>query len=76
MATMIVKNCKHGDLTILETVYDFNKGDIVYPVSTRDKYPDFNENRHKVVFYSEFATVEEVTVMVEKAKARKAKISG
>ena len=76
MATMIVKNCKRGTLTILETPYDYNVGDIVYPFTTRERFPGYNENRHAVVFFSETATQSEVENMVEKVRNRNRQISG
>lgn len=76
MATMIVKNCKHGTLTVLETTYDYNVGDIVYPFTTRERFPGYNENRHAVVFFSETATKDEVEKMVEKVRIRNSQISG
>ena len=76
MATMIVKNHKHGILTVLETSYDYNVGDIVYPFTTRERFPGYNENRHTVVFFSETASQSEVEGMVEKARIRNRQISG
>lgn len=76
MAIMIVKNRKHGTLTVLETSYDYNVGDVVYPFATRERFPAYNENRHTVVFFSETATKAEVEKMVARAQFRKSKISG
>lgn len=76
MATMIVKNCKHGTLTVLETAYDYNVGDTVYPFTTRERFPGYNENRHTVVFFSETASQSEVEKMVARVQFRKSKISG
>lgn len=76
MATMIVKNCKHGTMTVLETTYDYNVGDIVYPFTTRERFPGYNENRHSVVFFSETTTKDEVEKMVEKVRIRNRQISG
>ena len=44
-----LKNVKTGATEAILTSYDYCPGEIVYPFSKRDKYPGFNENRHKVL---------------------------
>lgn len=70
LATIIVRNCKHGTLSVLETPYCWSVGDIVYPVSLREKYPGKNENKHVVMFYSNTLSVEEVKELLENAQNR------
>ena len=49
MHNVILRNTRHGTIEIISSPYDFERGDVVYPVSLRDKYPGYNENRHVVV---------------------------
>ena len=46
---VILKNVKHQCKEAILTSYDYTPGEIVYPVTKRDKYPGFNENRHRVL---------------------------
>lgn len=44
-----LENVKTGAKEAILTNYDYRPGEIVYPVSKRDKYPGFEENRHRVL---------------------------
>ena len=44
-----LENVKTGATEAILTDYDYLPGEIVYPFSKRDKYPGFNENRHRVL---------------------------
>ena len=46
---VILTNMKHKCREAILTSYDYTPGEIVYPFSKRNKYPGFNENRHKVI---------------------------
>lgn len=70
LATIIVRNCKHGTLTVLSTPYSWDIGDVVYPVSLREQFPENGENRHVVMFYSETSSVEEVKELLKNAQNR------
>ena len=44
-----LRNIAHNRVELITTNYDYNKGEIVYPNNLREKYPGYNENRHRVI---------------------------
>lgn len=46
---VVLRNTRHDTIEIISSPYDFERGDVVYPFSLRDKYPGYDENRHIVV---------------------------
>lgn len=69
-ATIIVRNCKYGTLSVLSTPYRWDIGDIIYPLCLREQFPNEGENRHMVMFYSETSDVSEVRELLERAQTR------
>lgn len=55
--TVILRNTRHGTIEIIRSPYDYDRGDVVYPVSLREKYPAYDENRHVVVIPNAMAEV-------------------
>lgn len=45
-----LENTKTGAKEAILTNYDYRPGEIIYPISKRNKYPGYNEeNRHRVL---------------------------
>ena len=48
MYEVFLMNMRHRIIERIITFYDYHVGEIVYPFELREKYPGYNENRHKV----------------------------